>query len=68
VQIFGVSIFQYDNECCFLSDIVTGTSESEQASNEINCITLGYSLFCVTDAAILITLKCFHCTNRTFEL
>jgi len=58
-------LFQYDNECRFSSHILTGTSESEQASNEISCITLGYTLFCVTDAVILITFKCFHCINCT---
>ena len=50
-------MFQYDDECCLSSDIVTGTSESEQASNEISCITLGYTLFSVTDAVILITFN-----------
>jgi len=50
-------VFQYDDECCLSSDIVTGTSESEQASNEISCITLGYTLFSVTDAVILITFN-----------
>jgi len=58
-------MFQYDNECCFSSHIVTGTSESEQASNEISCLSLGYTLFSVTDAVILITFKCFHPLNHT---
>jgi len=59
-------VFQYDNECCLSSDILTGTSESEQASYEISCITLGYTLFSVTDAMILNTFNCFHRINRTF--
>ena len=65
VKLGGFLVFQYDSECCFSSHIVAGTSESEQASNEISYISLGYTLFSVTDAVILITFKCFHRINRS---
>ena len=43
---------QYDSESCFSSDIVTGTLESEQTSNEISCITPGYTHCYAKDAVI----------------